>query len=447
MTRDLTVLHEGALDLVSNNEEGPKFRATFVFGNMLGENSQLNAFPAGNGFGDQSTNHSFTPFGEADAAWYAQRFYVDFDTSIASLGFNAKVGRVGYKINPMMFQRPDNTPYYKNGRWDDGEWMFDGAILGFRFGAAKLNVFGGRNSNRLASNGTEIQPMWAGNVTNPYNATSSPYFNTTGWTGITVDQSLGAHLQFPLGDKGSINLAYLWLDSNDVINSGSSVNPEINRVVVYGGDVNFQLSSKIGLSGGYAVSNMQYNDESVIDEDNAAWWAGLHYGNHNDSWAIGAGYKSVDPLYAAPGAWGRLGATWNPVDIQGFYVNGHLNLGSRLRLTAGGSFYSGRDTDNSVLTTDDKITSLKVGLNYEMSSSSSAYANWENTVWSFDNTNTDPSQTWFTLGFNFGLSSNADLRLFWQISDIDADGNGFFSFFGNNEAKGGLIGTQLSVKF
>jgi hypothetical protein len=255
----------------------------------------------------------------------------------------------------------------------------------------------------------------------------------------------------PLGEKGSINLAYLWLDSNDTVNTGSSVDPFINRVVVYGGDVKYQLSGKLGLSGGYAISNMQYNDDAVIDEDNAAWWAGLQYGGHDDTWAIAAGYRSIDPLYAAPGAWGRFGATWNPVDVQGFYVNGHLKLGDRLRLMAGGWFVNGRDTDHSALTTDDKITSLRVGLNYDMSPTSSIYANWENTVWNFDGDSTEPSQTWITLGMNFGLSSSTNLRLFWQMSDIDADGNEFFGFPGANtfseRARGGLIGTQLSVKF
>src|SRR4029079_4679518 len=133
------------LQLDSNNESGPKFHATFVFGNMLGGSNQLSAV-TGSGFGDQSVVQAFSPFGEGEAVWYAQRFYVDFDTSVASLGFNTKVGRVGYKISPILFQRPDNTPYFRNERWDDGEWMFDGAILGFKFGSAKLNVFGGRNS-------------------------------------------------------------------------------------------------------------------------------------------------------------------------------------------------------------------------------------------------------------------------------------------------------------
>jgi hypothetical protein len=456
VTRDLTVLHEGALDMVSNNETGPKFYATFVFGNMLGDEGFLSASPAGSGFGNQASNQAGNPFGEAASAWYAQRFYVDFDTSVASLGFNAKVGRVGYKINKMMFQRPNNTPYFSNERWDDGEWMFDGAILGFRFGGAKLNVFGGRNSGRLATNGTEIQPMFAGNSLDPYNfANSNPFFvtanayqQTTGRNGLAVDQSLGAHLWLPLGDKGHINLAYLWLDSNNVVNNGSSILEAFNRVVVYGGDVSFQIGGKLGLNGGYAKSNLQYNDEVVQDEDNAAWWLGLQYGNKEDKWGIGVGYKSIDPLYAAPGAWGRYGATWNPVDIQGFHVDGWLKLSNNLSLMASGAFMSGRDTDNSALTEDDSITNLRVSLDYMLSANSGLYASWENTKWEFDGSGQEPTQTWFTVGFNFGLSDKAKLKLWWQVSDMDSDGGtSGFAFFGQNRARGGLIGTQLSVKF
>jgi hypothetical protein len=75
-----------------------------------------------------------------------------------------------------------------------------------------------------------------------------------------------------------------------------------------------------------------------------------------------------------------------------------------------------------------------------------AYARYEHVMWDFDNGGS-PTQTWFTLGFNFGLSDKTNLRLFWQMSDTDNDGVGAFTFFGQDRARGGLIGTQLSVRF
>ncbi|MBC8064879.1 MAG: hypothetical protein H7Y17_08625, partial [Chlorobia bacterium] len=337
------------------------------------------------------------------------------------------------------FKRPDVTPYYSNERWDDGEWMFDGAILGFRFGGAKLNVFGGRNSGRLATNGTELQPMFAGNESFSF----SPYGQTNGV--LDIDQSMGAHLWLPLGDKGQINLAYLWLDSNNVVNNGSSLLEAFNRVVVYGGDVSYQIGGKLNLYGGYAKSDLFYNSESKFDEDNSAWWVGLKYGGKDDKWGIGGGYRSIDPLFAAPGAWGRIGTYWNPVDLEGFHVDGWLKLSDNFTLSASGAFMSGRETDSSVFTSDDKVTSLKVGLNYNLSANSSLMLGYETNNWELGST--EPNQTWFTLGFKFGLSDKASMRLFWQVSDTDADGNGSFFFFQQERARGGLIGTQLSVKF
>jgi len=67
-------------------------------------------------------------------------------------------------------------------------------------------------------------------------------------------------------------------------------------------------------------------------------------------------------------------------------------------------------------------------------------------VWEFDGGG-EPFQNWWTLGLQFGLSDKASLRLFWAMSDSDADGVGAFTFLGQERARGGLIGTQLSVKF
>jgi predicted porin len=257
---------------------------------------------------------------------------------------------------------------------------------------------------------------------------------------------LGVHLNVPLSDKGAINLAYLWLDGNQVINNGSSTLEPWNRVVVYGGDFDYRLGSKLGLYGGYAKSDLFYNAESKMDEDNSAWWLGLNYGGKEDKWGIGAGYRSIDPLYAAPGAWGRIGTMWNPVDLEGFNANAWFTINDRLSLSAKAAFLRGRDTDASNLTEDDKVTTFHIGADYKLSDMSSFMLSYETANWDFDG-GASPMQSWWTLGFNFGLSSNTNLRVFWQMSDTDSDGASQFNFFGSERARGGLIGTQLSVKF
>ena len=94
-----------------------------------------------------------------------QNASIAFDTSVYGLGFGVEAGRVGYKISPYIYQRPDTTPYFANDRWDNGEWSMDGAIFGFSFGTAKLTMFGGRKSNQQSGSGSNgsvnVQPMFA----------------------------------------------------------------------------------------------------------------------------------------------------------------------------------------------------------------------------------------------------------------------------------------------
>jgi len=63
----------------------------------------------------------------------------------------------------------------------------------------------------------------------------------------------------------------------------------------------------------------------------------------------------------------------------------------------------------------------------------------------------DPNQRWYTLGTNWNMSSNSMLKFFFQYSDLDAKGIaggwGLLGLGGAQRYTGGLIGTQLSLKF
>src|SRR5579862_797227 len=212
---DMSILHENALNIVTNNDSGPTLHATMVMGNMLGSDSFSSSI-SGLAFGNQSMVFPGTPFSEAVESWYFQDFNVTFDSSMLGLGLNANLGRTGYKISPYIFQRPDTTPYYANDRWDDGRWMFDGGILGFKFGGAHLDVFGGRNSSQTDTAFDGLQPMFAGASGNPFSPGASVgrprgFFRNqdTGVAGnygpgiLQIDQSLGLNLNVPLTSNGN----------------------------------------------------------------------------------------------------------------------------------------------------------------------------------------------------------------------------------------------------
>jgi outer membrane murein-binding lipoprotein Lpp len=471
-TEDLTILHENALKIVSNNETGPTLKATMVFGNMMGSSNFLAASVPGTAFGNQSQVFPGIPFSESNDAWYFQELAVNFDTSFLGLGFNAELGRTGYKISPYIFQRPDTTPYFANERWDDGRWMFDGGVLGFKFGGARLNVIGGRNSGHFDTSFSELQPMFAGAAGNPFTpgfSTSRPrgFMRDNGFgaggqaPGLSIDQSLGFHLSVPLSNTGALNLAYLWLDSNQpqgVIGTSSTA----NRVNVYGGDLKFNFSN-IDVEGGYSKSDVMNGNHAVINKNNAAWYATLGYAASN--WGIKGGYRRIDPQFGAPGDWGRIGIWWNPTDIKGWYADAHFDISKDLRLMANAGFYTGTGTSltggNGTgigLSTDDHLNHASVGIGYKMGANHSLLLGYEGVWWDLSGSlgagTPKPTEQWFNIGWGVDLSSRAKFNILWQISKYDSKGIAGMGPFpeagiggGQTTAEGGLITTQLTFRF
>lgn len=403
-TRDVSVIHEAAVTLSGTNDEGPKWGFTVVNGNAL------------DFFNGQNTLNSGSPFDDdVDSEFYIHNAWVKFDTSLVGQGFSATVGRLGVKVSPYIFQKQDTTPDYRNSRFDDGNFMVDGGSLDFRFGGAKLNVFGGRVNSQSGTDFNGIQSMFAGQ------------------SGLMPNRVLGTTLGVPLTQNGELNLAYLWLDSDNVI--GSS--PGVNRVNVFGGDVNFNFG-KIMLNGGFSQSDERYNTTSINTDNNTAWYAKAGY--NSDKWGIKAWYRNIEENFAAPGDWGRIAWFYNPTNIKGWGAGAHLDLTESVRLWASGEMYepengSGNDVDI-----------FKAGLGYKLNSNSKVGVSWENVKFDSTGSGGDPRVTWWNIGFDHMMGGNSSLSINWQISDFDGKGS-MTTPFGSDTAKGGLITTQLNVRF
>lgn len=426
MTRDLTVLHEGAFTFMGTNDEGPKWKATLVVGNMLSDITGGSA-----ALGNQSQLPMFAGFREPSTDVYFQDFMVSFDTSVGGLNFSADIGRLGYQVNSYMFQRPDYTPYFDNDRWDNGDYYFDGALLKFKFGAANLHLWGGRNSDRRSVNGVEINPLTSG---------VNRFSSDPDGMNIGIDQSFGARLNFPIGDMGSINLAYLWLDTNTPQNFGGF---DWNRSNVYGGDINLKWDNLM-FNGGYARSDYTYNTSKVLDTENDAWWAKLGYNASN--WGIEAGYRNIKPNFGAPGNWGRLGVAWNPTNIEGFHVGAHVNITPEFRISATGEFYKG-STSNVVdwIGEDDNLNSFIAQIDYKLNQNWSLMASYEDVTLDWDLIGVpDVTQRWFTFGLGYNMGANARWSIMYQTSDV----KNLDLVVGNQDRfRGGLLSTQFSIRF
>lgn len=434
LTKDLTILHEGAFTFQGTNETGPKWKATLVSGNMIGSNAGATAF------GDQSSLVGGA-YGTPNSDFYVQDFAIKFDTSVAGLGFGVDAGRIGYKISPYILQRPDFTSYYSNDRWDNGEYRFDGAVLGFNLGGAKLDVIAANSSKITSTNGVDINTLVASNNLLPGTVQTN-----------TIDRTLGLNLKTKLSNLGTIDLAYLWLDSDSALNVPVNASTKLaNRISVFGGDVSLGEGA-IKLDGGYHKSQLQYNTSNVSDKDNSAWNAQLSY--KADKFKVFGGYREVEVNYVAPGDWGRLGIIRNPGNIKGFQVGADYDISSSLKLSALGEFDKGKkDISGYAWDTSSKMESYQVKLAYSLNSNLGLTLGYEDTkVKDLPGGAVEPHFRWTTLGLGYGLGNNAKLSLQYEISDHEGLnssvlGSAYGTAFPTGKATGGLLTTQLTVKF
>jgi hypothetical protein len=459
---DINIWHEGDITLTTTNDTGPKARATIGFGNTMAE---ADAF----GFSRQaflpSGLQSGVAFGDENEAdiWF-QEFEVSFDTTVWGQDLKARAGRIGKKTGAYFFQRPDTTLDYKNEYWDNGLWYFDGVDFSLGFGSVDLSIFGGRQSARFTSDGTDPWLMTAGNFGNafePGGFTGNNPSRPRGFTannGIIVDNELGLTLNVPVLAKGHLNLQYLMLDSDTTSTVSASPVIGVNRVNIFGGELKFPIGGNLALTAGYSQTNLMNNDSTVVDEDNAAWWVRGEW-NASDKWGLYGGYRQIDPQFYAPGDWGRIGIWWNPNDIKGFNVGGWLHISDRTAINASAEFDSG--ADNGVngglgLTEDDKVTSFKIKLSHKINDSWTAQVGGEWVNWDVNDRASSkfvggkPTEKWFDLGFKYAFNENTWWSIMWQTSDYDGKGVvGFnpFAFSGSDRATGGKITSQLSVKY
>ncbi len=430
LTTDLATLEEGAFTFSGTNEEGPKWKGTLVVGNMLGT------------FGGQSDLHPGANGGyvQANADVYLQDFSVTLGSSIGGQAFTAELGRVAYSVSPYIFQRYDNTTYFANDRWDDGKYRIDGGILGFKLGGAKLEVVAGSTSKLTSVNGVELNAIQSGPLNGAFGA----------YPVMTFDRTLGATLSIPMPTTGKLNLSYLVLDSlKDLPVDGTGA----NRLIIYGGDVHFNIS-KVEIGGGYSKTDLQENGTVVNSINNAAWHAEGKY--ESKDWGIKGGYREIEANYLAPGDWGQLGIQRNPTNIKGWTAGGHLRMAHALTLKGGGEWDTGKNSDFGGTTGFDsgtKMNSWNVGLTWQVSNALSLMVGYQDTEFSgldpavVANTpgSNSASYKWSTFRVGYTLSDSAKLTLQYQVSDVSNDYQ--VTQGGGGRFTGGLLSSQLTIKF
>ena len=479
--QDVNILHEAAFTFTGTNASGVKFTGTAVIGNMLSDGSNfgggrnLNGVGGATYGGDSLGSQSNLPAGRytdnVNQDIYLQNLEASFTTRVFGLGStDVRIGRVNHSVDPWAFQRIDNTSYYSNERWDNGKYAIDGLVGDFKLFGTKATAFGGRTSGRNSINGTDLNQVILGNnrvAGNRPNVSVPGGLSGTGSSdelaniaggnqlpsGSDVDRILGLQAAFPLFKVGNISLSYLWMDSDNENGGLLGVSDIANRLEVYGGNADFTFG-RIKVGGSYHENQLKAQSSNLVDNDNSAFDASVGYkGNRFDVYGK---YREVEANYVAPGDWGRLGILRNPANIRGFQYGGSLNISDLLVLSGTGETSTGLSGGNGLAGAqpfdgDTKMNAFGVRLDYKFSPNVSLYGSFEETRFSNLTAGYDQGDTskyrFATVGVGYGLSERAKLNVAYQYTDVNNEAFLNVADNGNGRNRGGLLTTQLTIKF
>jgi hypothetical protein len=230
-----------------------------------------------------------------------------------------------------------------------------------------------------------------------------------------------------------------------------------SNVLVFGADALLPIGERFSLTGEFArVDTGLGRFATVNDDENTAFQGAIAYRARLGQ--IVAGYKYIDPLFYAPGFWGRVGSWLNPTNIQGPSLMASIDLGKRLGLRLGGEYLRGARERRGVggLGTDDDLHRVLVGVRWDVSRDLRTEFEWEGVYWRLNSPNAGlpllagrahPTEQYFTLSAGYAITSGTVLKFGYQMSAFDGK-NALFGGGGSGPRSSyNTFTTQMAVKF
>lgn len=436
LTQDVSAGHEMAILL--DGETNPlKWKAAFAVGNLVGGSSITpGAFVPGGIYGNQSTVLYDTQFrDDARTNFYVQNFEVEYDGTIADRPTTIRAGRVAYQGIPMVFRRMDTTPYFFNRRWDDHNWYFDGAVISIPFqSGARLDAFGGRQGFRQAKEATPFEGLWPMSV--------GELRSRDGSGNLDVAQHLGfAYWQKP-ARKFSFALNYIFLEGERSTYANSS-QLDYDRMVLFGFDGKYELSSNCDLNFGKGESTYKRGDHTVEGSDNRAYWAnvGWRKGRANGN----VGWRQIEPYYGAPGDWGRMGINWRAPDHKGWFKTVNYFAGPSDSFALEAYEAQGMSGTHDVFDRDERLRGINFDWQHRLTGRLAMLLGYE--TFRSRNDGDQAQFEWFRLGFDHDLGGGSFFKMMYESSNASADSDTRYNSDYGSRRRGGLVTMQLGRRY
>lgn len=430
------VAHVYELGIAANVKGGATVKAAIDVDNYL--NSRPNTF--GQSIGFQGGIPPGPPTLSSSVPADVRLRSLEINTPFNGLGrgSNLTLGRFGMHLSHFTWWKPDFDTYFANPFVDDGMYYGDGARLNARFGSVGVSVFAQQLSSNQGTSGFAVNTPLAGIAVDSETGGPIALFKGAGNKPIAQPYQGQMNVDQILGVTAGVNLHLLQGTHLNVtaIQAAQTIGatPGYNGVEVLGADAQVKLTSKVTLSADYGKTNTNTGRFTTVNpHQNNAFNAnvGFNIGKLN----LAAGYKYIDPLFYAPGYWGRIGNWINPTNIQGPTVRAGYDFSSNLSFNIGGDFYqpAHNETGNNGLGGDDEITRVLAGLKFGLSKNFAITADWEGVYWKLvsagnrtalsNGTTIHPTESYLTLGTGYHLTDSTLLKLAYQIGDFNGHGS------------------------
>jgi len=448
----------------------------------------------------QFTDDYSYPYGNQGIGSYAAEVtpYKAYLAAPVNLGIakaNIEVGKTGVQFTPYTLKLVDHDTYTHLANTDNGDVVFTGIKGTFNLGPVNFLAYGGTHGTALTGYGRAGSgyPVVFGTgrftPTAPYSYDLNGYelptvpevlYDALPYLVVPATQSTGVHASMKLPLRSQLGLTMVAAGINNANLDeypGCSIpgvrKVDVSRAAVYGANLSMNPFSNLVVSAEYATTDMfERGKTNMFNDDDSIFSRSLK--DAIDAKAqfsikgieLGAGYKKVNPYFAAPGSWGAIGRWKNPTNIQGYNGTVAVKLGSRLTLNGGYDKYESivagtrgllpAGTNGSGYYSDplrdDKSTKIEkwnAGVTLGLFNASSLNLGVE-TVNTTPGLDLNPGkheaeETIYNVGFGTKMSDNASFKLIYQIMDYKDNKADFL--YGGEDAKGSVAVGQFTVKF
>jgi hypothetical protein len=389
---------------------------------------------------------------------YLDRLEVSTPLSTFGRDSHLVIGRYHTNVSKLTLWKPDVDTYFANPFVDDGMYRMDGFKLSTGIGSLSIEAFGGKTSSVQGTDGMPINSPLAGVSKSALGSTLFPYAG-----GDTVFKPYG---QADLGQMGVDQLAGVTLGLGirqlqggtirfhaiDTANKGfDREGAGFSNVLILGADADVKLTDRINFQGewGKTITGSGITSSVNTSQNNA--FTG-NFGYRTGALDVSAGYKYIDPLFYAPGYWGRIGNWINPTNVQGPTFRAGYDFAPGFGLNIGGDFYTAARRKGPVgLSYDDDITRLLVGVRWDLARNFRTTVDWEGVYWSLDGGRFDssgkvhPTEHYITLGAGYSVTDSTVLKVGYQIGDYN--GHGALNGGAGNRSNFNTLTGSVAVKF